>query len=392
MNKWQRLILAGLTFALAIIVIMLLNYAGSKAQGPFSRAISNLGSFASGFESRIVGLFRGPGRSRELQWFENYRTDRDSLLNPEVILLGSYDGNLPGSLEGVVSLEKSLGLTFPLIHFYTAWGDKPEQRFPARLVKAIWDIGSVSVINWEPWFIDFKKESHPQLPPPDDRDQGGMASIAGGEYDFYIDAWAEAAASFGKPFFLCFGHEMNDPYRYPWGPPNNQPQEYIAAWRHLIERFHLAGADNIIWVWTPSLAYQGYEYYYPGEDAVDWIATNVLNFGTVAHWSQWWSFKQLFSDKYEPFADLGKPIMISEFGTLEVGGERLAWYREALTDLPRRFPEVKSLLFFHVLDDATVTYKKIDWSFSEDSDAVEVVCEAIETWVPSDEKIISEEP
>jgi len=122
---------------------------------------------------------------------------------------------MPYSLETLLKLEQVLGTTFPLIHFYTAWGDKPEQQFPQKLVTTIWNLGSVPVITWEPWLVDFENVKHPHLPLREQRDNKGLAAIARGEYDFYIDQWAKDAAAFGKPIFLRPFHEMNDPYRYP---------------------------------------------------------------------------------------------------------------------------------------------------------------------------------
>src|SRR6185369_3819852 len=49
---------------------------------------------------------------------------------------------------------------------------------------------------------------------------------------------------------LRFAHEMNDPYRYPWGPQNNSKEEYIYAWQHVWQRFQKAGARNVIWTWS----------------------------------------------------------------------------------------------------------------------------------------------
>ena len=76
----------------------------------------------------------------------------------------------------------------------------------------------------------------------------------------------------------------------------------------------------------------------PGDDYVDWVATGALNYGTVAYWSQWWSFDEIFGKHYDFLLGLGKPIMIAEFGTLAVGGEQAEWYRSALTGLNQRYP------------------------------------------------------
>jgi hypothetical protein len=331
-------------------------------------------------EARAVNRVRGPGRARELAWLAAERTHADSLRNPSRLLLGAYDDGLPTTLEGVLALEHALGEPLPLIQVYTAWGDRHEQRFPTRLLRAIGELGSIAVVTWEPWLGDFENRLHPHLPLRDERDRGGLAAIAAGSYDFYIDAWAQEAARFGRPLMIRLGHEMNDPYRYPWGPQNNEPHDFIAAWRHVVQRFREAGADNAVWVWSPHLAYEGWEDYYPGDDVVDWVGTGVLNYGTVAHWSKWWTFEEIFGQRYDRFAALNKPIMIAEFGSLAVGGSRAEWLREALHELPLRHPSVRALLLFDVESDRTVTYQELDWSVLQDSAALEAIRAALKSW------------
>ena len=133
----------------------------------------------------------------------------------------------------------------------------------------------------------------------------------------------------------------------------------------------------MVWVWAPHVAYAGYEAYWPGDEYVDWVATGALNYGSVAYWSQWWSFDLIFGQHHDFLAGFGKPVMIAEFGSLAVGGDRAEWYREALDGFRERFPSVKALLFFHVEGDATVTAQAVDWSFARDSAVVRSVREAI---------------
>ena len=80
---------------------------------------------------------------------------------------------------------------------------------------------------------------------------------------------------FGQPLFIRFGHEMNDPYRYSWGPQNNTPEDFIAAWKHMVDYFKAEGVDNVIWVWSPHIAYGLFEEYYPGDDYVDWVGVGT---------------------------------------------------------------------------------------------------------------------
>lgn len=380
MRRSYRIITSVLAATASVGIVIGLVLLGSAAQGPIGAALHSIGGVVSGVEARVVHRLRGPGRAQELAFLGALRTDADSLRQPDRVLLGAYDATLPGSLDGVLAVEDTLRLPLAVIHVYTAWGDRPEQRFPVRILQAIRDLGSIPMVTWEPWLTDFENRLHPHLPLRTERDRGGLAAIAAGHYDFYIDAWAREAAGFGSPILLRLAHEFNDPYRYPWGPQNNHPNDFIFAWRRVVERFRAAGADNVVWVWSPHLAYAGYEWYWPGDAYVDWVGTGVLNYGTVAHWSQWWSFDEIFGQRYAGIAAFGKPIMIAEFGSLAVGGPRPQWFADALRALPQRFPQVKAVLFFHSESDRTVTYQALDWSITRDSASVAAVRAAIAGW------------
>jgi hypothetical protein len=332
-------------------------------------------------ERRVRDRFEGPGRRAQMERFAAYRTSADRLRRPDITLLGAFDTNIPRTLDGVLQLEQRIGTPLPLIQLYSAWGDRPDQQFPLQLVTAIDGIGSIPVITWEPWLADFDNGRHPGIALREGRDRHGLGAVARGEYDFYLDSWAAAAARYDKPLFVRLGHEMNDPYRYPWGPQNNSKEEYIAAWRHVVERFRKASANNVLWVWSPHVAYEYWDLYYPGDEYVDWVATGVLNFGPIAQWSRWWSVAEIFGAKYPRLASFGKPVMVAEFASLAVGGDRAEWYRQALDSLPQRYPAVRAVLFFQVRGDQTVTYQKVDWSFIDDSSVVSAVKGSL-GWAP----------
>jgi hypothetical protein len=382
MKRRYRILVSIGVIAGAAAAILLLNRLSTKTRGPLSGFLERVAAGVGAVEHSVRRRISGPGRAGSLAWFDRYRADRSLLQRPDSILLGAYDSGLPSTLEGVGALERTLGLQLPLIQIYTAWGDKPDQRFPLRIVTAIWDYGSVPVITWEPWLTDFENALHPHLPLRTAREFRGMAAVASGQYDFYIDAWAQDAAAFGKPLFVRLAHEMNDPYRYPWGPQHNTKEEFIAMWRHVVSRFRAAGATNVLWVWSPHVAYEYWDLYYPGDEWVDWTGTGVLNYGPIAQWSKWWSFDQILGSKYPALAAFGKPVMLAEFGSLGVGGDRAAWFRDALTELPSRYPAVKALLFFEVPRDQTVTYQHVDWTIRMDSAVVQAVRDAARPWTP----------
>jgi hypothetical protein len=372
--------LVAVALAASVASIVALTTFSSASEGPFGTIFGRLGAAWGSLEHSLRERVSGGGRRRELSWFQPYATNPARLRAPDFVLLGAYDSGLPATLEGVVELENALGVTFPLIHLYTSWGDKTDQQFPVGLVTSIVDVGSIPLVTWEPWLTDFENVNHPHLPLRTARDRHGLAAIARGDYDFYVDAWAADARRFGRPVFVRFGHEMNDPYRYPWGPQNNTHEEFIAAWRHVVERFRSAGADNVIWVWSPHVAYRYWESYYPGANFVDWVATGTLNFGTVAHWSQWWTFEEILGARYEALASFGKPILLAEFGSLAVGGDRTRWYIDALERLTRQFTAVRGLVFFNARNDRTVTYQVVDWSLTGDPELSGAVRAVLQAW------------
>jgi hypothetical protein len=377
MKRRHRIAVVAAFLVCAAGAVMGLSALGTASEGPLSATLGWLGAVTAVIEHRVRDRLRGTPRRSTLAWLEPYRTSAERLRNPDVTLLGAFDGDAPRTLDGVLALEARVRAPMALMQVYGAWGDKPKQQFPVSVLTAIEGLGSIPLVTWEPWLTDFESARHPGIPLRDGRDQHGLAAVARGDYDFYIDAWAAQAARFKQPFFVRFAHEMNDPYRYPWGPQNNTKEEYIGAWRHVIDRFRRAGATNVLWVWSPHVAYEYWDLYYPGDAYVDWVATGVLNFGPIAQWSRWWSVAEIFGTKYERLASFGKPVMIAEFGSLAVGGDRAAWYRDALASMPVKYPAVRALVFFQARDDQTVTYQRVDWTFTSDSLVTQAVRESL---------------
>jgi hypothetical protein len=376
-SRGSRVTLTLFALAAAFSTVPMLTSLSTRTEGPLSATLDSLGSGLDSLEYAVRERFTSPGRSRSLDWFTRSREEPARLRHPDAFLLGAYEPEGASVLDGITALERRLGTTFPLVQFYTAWGDQPEHQFPLRTATSIWNAGSVPVITWEPWLAVFDGARHPHLPLQSDRARGGMAAVARGDYDFYVGPWAAAAAAFGRPLFLRFAHEMNDPYRYSWGPQHNTKEEYIAAWRHVVNLFRAAGAHNVVWVWSPHVAYEYWDLYYPGDEYVDWAATGVLNYGPIAQWSRWWTFEEIFGRKYPRMAEFGKPIMIAEFGSLAVGGDRAGWYRDALLSLSRDYPQVRALLLFHSGSDQTVTYQAVDWRVTSEPATLSAVSDAI---------------
>jgi hypothetical protein len=72
--------------------------------------------------------------------------------------------------------------------------------------------------------------------------------------------------------------------------------------------------------------------------------------------------------------------MITELGCLDVGGNRAQWFKSVFDDLPKKYPAVKSLVFFHSDNDNTTTYKVLNWQIKNDKPTVNAIARAMKGW------------
>jgi Glycosyl hydrolase family 26 len=369
-----------LALLLGGVLVYSLTQVGNETRGPITTLLDKTSAVVENIEQKNIIEVREDRRIDKLDWLKPYRNNLNLLKNPNKILLGATDNHTKQGFEGILNLEDSIQTSFAFMHIYSAWGDKWNQSFPEKQVQSILTTGSIPVITWEPWLSDFDSKTHPNLKPVENRDLNGMSDISYGDYDFYIEAWARKAAKVKSPILLRFGHEMNDAYRYPWGVHNNSAAAFIAAWQHVYAIFKTAGATNVIWVYSPHPAYGFFKEFYPGDAYVDYVAVGALNYGTVASWSQWWSFDEIFGKYYPALAEFNKPIMIAELGSLVGGGNRSLWFKNALEALPKRYPAVKAVLFFHYSVDKTVSDKSLNWYFIHDTASKQAVINALKRW------------
>lgn len=368
------LILAGIVFHLA------LGRGFGRLFTAVDGSVSRIAQFFSHAEGEALRNVRRTSRSEYLEPLRTTLSSPTALRSPDRMLFGIYDGGFPNTFAGMEQLESALRYKFPIIAFYSAWGDKPTQQFPTRMAETIHRMGSVPMITWEPWVVDFDPRLRTNLPPVAEREYGSLAAIARGDYDFYIVPWAKAAAAYGRPILIRFAHEMNDPYRYPWGPQNgNRPEDFVAAWRHVHLIFQKMSATKVLWVWSPHISMPWFEFYYPGPEYVDWIGVGVLNYGDVASWSRWWSFHQILEKAYPTLLRFQKPIMISELGTLAAGGDMAEWYRQAFYHLTHTYGRgVRALVLFNQPNDITISPEfPLNWSVTQNAGAAQVVAKEI---------------
>ncbi|MFD9948905.1 glycoside hydrolase family 26 protein [Nonomuraea sp. NPDC059023] len=170
--------------------------------------------------------------------------------------------------------------------------------------------------------------------------------IASGTMDAsVIDKQAQRIKKYGKPVMIGFDGEMDR------RTTSGTPKEYVAAYRHIHDRFQKLGVTNVIWVWavTGFMEYKDqWKALYPGDEYVDWISYDPYNFATCRG-APWKSFDETLRPTYDWFQANGfddKPIIIGEYGT-EVDPRRPAakadWFRGIPAAL-KTMPNIKALL------------------------------------------------
>jgi hypothetical protein len=284
----------------------------------------------------------------------------------------------PWDMGAVSKFEQSVGKQLSMVHFAAPFADCSSSpcsfyKFPTGSMEDIRSHGAIPFFSWS------SQSTPSSLNEPDFQ----LSDVIGGRYDDYIRGFAEAAKSWGHPFFLRFDWEMNGNW-FPWseGVNSNQPGEYVAAWRHVHDIFTSVGATNVSWVWCPNVD-PGKEFgdiaaMYPGDGYVDWTSLDGYNWGTnPVRPARWMTFDQLFSSTYHRIVDSiapAKPMVIGEVGSTEYGGSKAKWIEEMLRDVPTEYPAIHGLLWF----DKFVPGENMDWQLDSSAAATSAFASGIQ--------------
>jgi hypothetical protein len=216
------------------------------------------------------------------------------------------------------------------------------------------NMGAVPILTLEPWQPDAGAIQ------PDYT----LARIAAGSFDAQLDAWARNIAEWGQPVVLRFAHEMNSD-RYPWsvGVNGNSAADYLAAWRHVRDRFSAAQANNVKFMWCPNAPYEGAASIaesFPGSDSVDLLGLDGYNWGD-GDGHTWKAPKEVFGQGIEQLRalDAVHPIVIAETASVEgpvSGADKAAWINE-LVDFLVHQERVSGFVWFQM-------NKERDWRFN----------------------------
>ena len=278
-------------------------------------------------------------------------------IDATVPLLGLY---LPEDFRAVSRSAReyraSLGAGIRVLSFYSAWRSGREGP-DLKGIRCVMRSGFTPMLTWEPWW----PEKLPNPEKPSEQPEFSLSEILRGRYDDYIREWALELKKIHGPILFRPMHEMTGNW-YPWceKATGNRGGEYVKAWRHIRSVFREVHCDGLIWVWSPYAHSVPDEpdmgRYYPGDGETDWLGLDGYNWGTTREWSSWRAFGEIFEEGYNRLMRLApeKLLMIAEVGCAEEGGDKGGWIEDAFNDLPKRFPNVRALVWFNI-------DKECDW-------------------------------
>lgn len=297
------------------------------------------------------------------------------------IYWGAYiAGGPPWTARRIEAFEARASARVSIVHWGQPWSSSiagGDREFPWAALQTVRAHGSIPLLDWGSWDLGAGL----------DQPAFTLASIARGDHDPYIALWAHTAGAWQHPFFLRFDPEMNGTW-LPWSEQvnNNEPGEFVAAWRHVVDVFRQQGATNVSWVWCPNVDIPSttpLSELYPGDDYVDWTCMDGYNYGEIGT-NRWLTFGEIFNggprngwnNTYQELLDLAptKPIMIGEVATSRKGGNAAAWITDALTqELPTNFPAVKAVVWF----DWDAGDSQLDWPIDTSPDMQQAFSSAI---------------
>lgn len=245
---------------------------------------------------------------------------------------------------------ESIGLKPEIILQYLHWPSRANQTtapFPEESLNAIWDLGSLPCITWEPFYLENNQ-----------RVTVLTNDVLTGVYDAYLIAFAQAVKKWKHPVIIRFAHEMNL-QQYHWGTAKEQPDlknplNYVGMYRYVVDLFKRERVHNVLWAFCPNadsvpeVLWNDPVMYDPGDNYIDILGMDGYNWGNTIPNSQWRTFEEIFAVLYKKLTSLypDKPIFIFETASVKGDISQEQWIQEAIKVCQKW--EITALIWFDV--------------------------------------------
>lgn len=254
---------------------------------------------------------------------------------------GIFEPSAPENFTNLFNIEKKLGYEFPFLVSYQHFSKEADQSTLRN-----------SLINAkkEGRIIELSLQTTAQ-----DRREGNMVyDILDGKYDVFLDSFIEEIKEAKTPILMRFCNEMNGDWcQYSSFHTSKDTELFKELYQYVYDRFEEKGAGQYaIWVWNPNerslpeFKWNDELMYYPGDSYVDVVGLTGYNTGTYYEAEKWRSFHDIYAVPYNrAIKNYDKPLMITEFASSSVGGNKEEWIREMFQQI-KKYPEIKVAIWW----------------------------------------------
>lgn len=261
----------------------------------------------------------------EKNW--NQETDdyyQKTFINNEKLQWGLFDASHLNNLTRTKALEQELQYKFSVLLRYQIIG---KDEFPKGELESAFADGRITELTLQ----------------HSGQNDVILYKILNGDYDDYLNRYAQGIREFGHPILFRLNNEMNgDWVTYSSYHASKDTDLYIEAWRYIYRIFENNHVDNAIWIWNPNhhskpnFKWNHSLMYYPGSEYVDIVGLTAYNTGTYYEGENWTSFKVLYDEIYNQYVEwFDHPFMITEFASSSVGGDKIKWMNEMFSEIDK---------------------------------------------------------
>jgi endoglucanase len=231
-------------------------------------------------------------------------------------------------------------------HDFIYWAQyQPETIYNA--IEAAKSRERLLLLSFEPW-------ADPNITP---NPANLLSDVVARKYDAVIRQACSEIARAGQPIFVRWGHEMDQNYgRYPWSDQND-PQLYVAAYRHVIGlmKQHLV-SHGVHFLWSPAGNPHAPQYW-PGPDVVDIIGLSIYSYAEwdISYYGRPQNFKTIMDAKYHVayICDPSMPVFIAEMGAYSSENpDYQKWWVAEAKELAPYYPSLLGMCYFNCKDPA----------------------------------------
>ena len=331
-------------------------------------------------KANIESKFKPVARDLNPETQEFYE---DYFLNSNQLKWGIFENSAPVSLDYLKSLENRLDYKFEFLVMY----QNLETTVPLAELKNAYNDGRYVELTLQTMDTaqTYKSASY---------------DILDGKYDDYFNEYARGLKEFGHPVLFRPNNEMNGEWCvYSSYHTSKDTNLYKEVWRYIYKIFEENGVDNVLWVWNPhDLSFPGFKWnhylnYYPGDEYVDIVGLTGYNTGTYYRGEVWRDFDAIYPHLYDEYMALfDHPFMITEFGSNEVGGNKVRWVQE-MFDYMDKYPfnNIKVAIWWNGIDWDSKQNPARVYRLDNREDVVQVFRSGLQKYKYNEDDIGSEE-